>query len=58
MTAAMRRVTPLLAALLLLIVVLGLVGRSCARAHFRSRNFVGGQLPARLPHATGRLGAH
>lgn len=46
MTAAMRRVTPLLAALMLLVVAVGYVGRGCARMRMRSRSFVGAQLPA------------
>jgi hypothetical protein len=54
MTAAMRRVTPFLAALMLLIVAVGFVGRSCARFHLRSRSFLAGNAPARLPHDAGR----
>jgi hypothetical protein len=45
----MRRVTPLLAALMLLIVAVGFVGRSCARFHLRPRSFVASHAPAHLP---------
>lgn len=49
MTAAMRRLTPLIAALMLGVVAVGFVGRSCARLRLRSRSFVAGRLPAQLP---------
>ena len=54
MSTAMRRVTPFLAALMLLVVAVGFVGRGCARLHFRPRSFVASRLPARLPHAAER----
>jgi hypothetical protein len=57
MTAAMRRVTPLLAVLLLGVVVVGFVGRSCSRLQLRSRSFVVGHAPARLPQPASRHAA-
>ncbi len=57
MTAAMRRAMPVLAALMLMIVAVGFVGRSCARFRLRGRSFVMSHAPGHLPREAGRGGA-
>jgi hypothetical protein len=57
MTAALRRVMPVLAALMLMIVAVGFVGRSCARLRLRGRSFAMSHAPAHLPRDAERGGA-
>jgi hypothetical protein len=50
----MRRVMPLFAALMLMIVAVGFVGRSCARFHLRPRSFLASHTPAHRPREAER----